>query len=346
MPTITTVDAAWTSGITMDEGELRRAETTSFLGDGSNNGVRGGIVRHGDNSLAVAVNGSDQITVQSGAFVIPGATGLGVYRGSLPATTSAVGITARNATNPRIDLIVIQIVSGQAQVRTVDGTASSSPTAPAMPANAIEIARLNVPRVANGAVVVDTSWRTYATGLGGDLYVESAARLPGSGNQKGQRAIALDTGAEHRWTGTTWRAEGVTSDFTPTLTAVTTNPTLGTGAITTGRWVERDGWVTYQYRIRFGTSGVAAGSGTYLISLPVPPSTAWANRSVGTGVISDASSGGMSPVWLTVNGTASQIVMLFPASWPSGTAASVNHLNTVTWAASDEMTGTVTYERA
>lgn len=230
MPTITTIDAAWTSGITMDEGELRRAETTSFLGDGSNNGVRGGIVRHGDNSLAVAVNGSDQITVQSGAFVIPGATGLGVYRGSLPATTSAVGIAARNATNPRIDLVVIQIVSGQAQVRTVDGTASSSPSAPALPANAIEIARLNVPRVANGAVVVDTSWRTYATGLGGTLYAESSARLPGSGNQKGQKAVALDTGIEHYWDGTGWWAGeaevGATSISAGASISIGTNSTL------------------------------------------------------------------------------------------------------------------------
>lgn len=204
MPTITTVDATWTNAMTMDEAELRRADTTMFLGNGTANGVRGGVVRHGDTSLAVSVNGSDQVTVQPGAAVIPAATGLGAHRTSLPAATAATGLTARNATNPRIDLIVIQMVSGAAVVRTVDGTPSSSPSAPALPASSIELARVTVPPVGGGAVTVDSTWRAYATGLGGTLYVETAARLPGSGNQKGQPAFALDTGRDYAWNGTAW----------------------------------------------------------------------------------------------------------------------------------------------
>lgn len=209
MPTITTVDATWTNAMAMDEAELRRADTAMFLGDGSANGVRGGVVRHGDTSLAVTVNGSDQVTVQAGACVVPAATGLGVYRASLSAATSATGLAARNATNPRIDLVVIQIVSGAAVVKTVDGTPSSSPTAPALPASSIELARLTVPALGGGAVTVDSTWRSYATALGGTLYVETSARLPGSGNQPGQRAVALDTGRPHLWnsTKTAWELE-------------------------------------------------------------------------------------------------------------------------------------------
>lgn len=205
MPTITTVDATWDTGTTMDASELRRADTAMFLGDGSVNGVRGGIVRHGDNSLAVAVNGSDQVSVQAGAFVVPAATGLGVYRGSLAATTSNVALTARNATNPRIDLVVVQVASGSvATVKTIDGTPAASPSAPALPAQHIELARLNVPATGGGAVTVDSTWRAYAASLGGNLYVETAARLPGSGNQKGQWAVALDTGRDYVWNGTAW----------------------------------------------------------------------------------------------------------------------------------------------
>ncbi len=204
MPTITTVDATWDTGVTMDASELRRADTAMFLGNGADNGVRSGIVRHGDTSLAVAVNGSDQVTVAAGAFVIASALGLGVYRGSLPAATSAVALTARNGTNPRIDLVVIQVNGTNATLKTIDGNPSSSPTAPALPAQHIELARLTVPQVGGGAVTVDSSWRTYATALGGTLYVETAARLPGSGNQKGQRAVALDTGVEWVWNGTAW----------------------------------------------------------------------------------------------------------------------------------------------
>lgn len=205
MPTITTVDAAWTPGpIEFTDAEARRFDTAMFLGDGSNNGVRGGIVRHGDSSLAVSVNGSDQITVQAGAFVIPAATGLGVYRGALSAATAASEALTRNGTNPRIDLVVIEATSTGAVVKTIEGTPGASPSAPALPAQHIELARLTVPAVSGGAVTVDSTYRAYATGLGGTLYVETADRLPGSGNQKGQRAVALDTGVEYRWSGTAW----------------------------------------------------------------------------------------------------------------------------------------------
>jgi hypothetical protein len=225
MPTITTVEATWTNDMTLDEAKLRRADTTMFLGDGSANGVRGGVVRHGDTSLAVTVNGADQVTVQAGAAVIPAATGLGAYRASLSAATSATGLAARNATNPRIDLVVIQIVAGAAVVKTVDGTPSSSPTAPALPASSIELARLTVPALGGGAVTVDSTWRSYAAGLGAKLLVETAARLPGSGNQKGQEATALDTGLDYRWDGTTWVSSapvGMTS-YSPTLIGFATS---------------------------------------------------------------------------------------------------------------------------
>lgn len=207
MPTITTVDATWDTGVTLDAAELKRADTAMFLGDGSVNGVRGGVVRHGDNSLAVTVNGSDQVTVQAGAFVIPSSLGLGVYRGSLAAATSAVALTARNGTNPRIDLVVIQVNGTNATVKTIDGTPSSSPTAPTLPAQHIELARLTVPQVGGGAVTVDSTWRAYAAALGASLLVETVNRLPGSGNQKGQRAVALDSGRDYRWNGTAWRRQ-------------------------------------------------------------------------------------------------------------------------------------------
>jgi hypothetical protein len=218
MPTITTVDATWDTGVTLDAAELRRADTAMFLGDGSANGVRGGVVRHGDTSLAVSVNGSDQVTVQPGAFVIPAATGLGIYRGSLPAATSAVGLSARNGTNPRIDLIVIQVTGTAAVVKTIDGTPGASPSPPALPAQHIELARANVPQTGGGAVIVDSTWRSYATGLGGTLYVETSARLPGSGNQKGQRAIALDTGVVHTWDGSAWNTPQVIKAVTLSAT--------------------------------------------------------------------------------------------------------------------------------
>ena len=63
------------------------------------------------------------------------------------------------------------------------------------------------------------------------------------------------------------------TSFTPTLTAVTTDPTLGTGPTQTGGYVQFGTLVTGQAQIRFGSSGAAAGSGAYRVNLPVSADT-------------------------------------------------------------------------
>lgn len=204
MPTIATTEAFIVDGVATSALEQRLYDTAMFAGDGSNNGVRGGIAYHGSTSLGVTVNGSDQVTVQAGAVVIPAGTGQGVWRGTLAAATSAVALTARNSTNPRIDLVVAQATGTTLVIKTIDGTPAASPVAPALPAQHIELARLTVPQVAGGAVTVDSSWRTLVNSHGGTLKVPTAARLPGSGNTIGDAAVALDTGFEHQWNGTAW----------------------------------------------------------------------------------------------------------------------------------------------
>ena len=60
--------------------------------------------------------------------------------------------------------------------------------------------------------------------------------------------------------------------YTPTLTAVTTNPTLGsTGKIEDGYWTQVGKTVFFNLRLQFGTSGVSTGSGSYTVTLPVAP---------------------------------------------------------------------------
>jgi len=63
-------------------------------------------------------------------------------------------------------------------------------------------------------------------------------------------------------------AFGACSTYTPTLTATTTSPTLGSGAVRIGRYfrVQKQGWLTVQ--IWVASSGYAAGTGTYEIDLP------------------------------------------------------------------------------
>lgn len=62
--------------------------------------------------------------------------------------------------------------------------------------------------------------------------------------------------------------------FTPVLSATTTHPTLGTGVETMGRYFIvplTDDYIDLCYLtagIQFGTSGAAAGSGTYFLEIP------------------------------------------------------------------------------
>ena len=83
--------------------------------------------------------------------------------------------------------------------------------------------------------------------------------------------------------------------YTPTLTATTTNPTLSTDAshTVTGEYAKIGNRVKVWVYIEFGTAGVNAGSGQYIISLPTTaskPTISGTNQpSVGSGRIFDSS---------------------------------------------------------
>lgn len=62
--------------------------------------------------------------------------------------------------------------------------------------------------------------------------------------------------------GTPW------TSYTPALTAATTNPTLGTGSVQSAEYRINGDMLECRGYIAFGTSGAAAGSGSYFISLP------------------------------------------------------------------------------
>jgi hypothetical protein len=63
------------------------------------------------------------------------------------------------------------------------------------------------------------------------------------------------------------------TSWQPTLTAIGTNPTLGTGAVRTSYIWRNGNAVEVWFNITFGSSGVNAGSGNYYLLLPVmyPP---------------------------------------------------------------------------
>lgn len=216
MPLPVSMDATWLDGsVSFNAQELRRADSALFYGEGSAGlGVQGGIARHSDTSLAVTVNASDVVTVQPGAVVIPGnfGTGNGVYRTALASAETGT-LTARNATNPRIDLVVFRVldtsvVAGHGaytgRIEIIAGTPAASPVAPSLPTLAVELARITVPIAGGAAATVDSSFRQFSAALGGILPVATATRLPSTPNPKWVRAVAIDTGREYIWNGTAW----------------------------------------------------------------------------------------------------------------------------------------------
>lgn len=59
--------------------------------------------------------------------------------------------------------------------------------------------------------------------------------------------------------------------YTPTFTASTTNPTLGTGGSVLGRYLHMGDLVFVEIDQKFGSSGMNPGSGSYRFSVPVRP---------------------------------------------------------------------------
>lgn len=198
MPTLATTDSTWVNDATVsyDAAELRRADAALF----SSGGVASG--------LAVSVDASDVVTVTSGRWVIDGdstVTGTGVYRGGIGASAS-VALDARDATNSRIDLVVARqydpdVVPAHTEsagkIEVITGTPAASPTAPALPDLAVELARITVPASGGAAASVDNSNRTSATTR---VAEEGVARGKFSGTISGGTAdVAHGLGVVPTW---------------------------------------------------------------------------------------------------------------------------------------------------
>lgn len=295
------LDATWVNTASYDPGELRRADSTIFAGDGSAFGVSGGIVRHGDTSLAVTVDGSDNVTIQAGAVVIPGnaVAGTGCYRFALGAAVTNA-LPARDATNPRIDTIVAQArdtdVVGThgaytGRLAVISGTAAATPAAPSIGTMAVELARITVPATGGGSSSVDSSHRTYASAIGGEIIAASSAMLPTSA-AKFQRARALDTGVRYEWDGSTWQALEWTQSGTVTITP-TTSDIQKTQAVTFPRAF------TSTPRVQLTAStGISDGANAYSLAL-------WASPVSTSGFTANLRRGNTTPtaIYWTASGT-------------------------------------------
>jgi hypothetical protein len=131
---------------------------------------------------------------------------------------------------------------------------------------------------------------------------------------------------------------GAWTSSVPTLTAVSVNPGLGTGATAKGRYMQFGSLVIYAGEIIFGTSP-SAGTGTYKISLPVALTTSRTDV-LGNGQGFDSST----------STAANASVYVFDANnfcmRHDGTSGLFQHNVPWTWAAGDRIDFLLIYEAA
>jgi hypothetical protein len=162
-----------------------------------------------------------------------------------------------------------------------------------------------------------------------------------------ERLARTDKGCEELYISGTWyevpRIGGggsAWSTYTPQLTASTTNPTLGTGSVVNGSYVRYGRTVHLNVNIKFGTSGVNAGSGFYHISLPVVAKTLSAGNHMGSAQGHDNSaSNAVDGVCRIGSGGYDKAQLLLQDNLVSNSAP-------WTWAAQDQIHLSITYEAA
>jgi hypothetical protein len=133
----------------------------------------------------------------------------------------------------------------------------------------------------------------------------------------------------------------LTGTYTSTLTAVTTNPTLGTGGSANGRYTLFGGkFCTVRGSIVFGTSGTNAGSGQYLIALPFAASTGITGGVPNTGAGVVRCAGGLNVTTCFISSGSSNLAMLTTGgnNVASGAPGA--------WTINDYLSFTITYEIA
>lgn len=162
---------------------------------------------------------------------------------------------------------------------------------------------------------------------------------------EGMFIYETDTDRSAKYTGSAWEYTGSSRvTFGPTLTATTTNPTLGSGSMQAGHYTILPGpSVAFTFFIRFGTSGAAAGNGQYLIPLPIAAAAVSGfgtdQPAMGAGSMRDNSAGSIQSATTYVPGSNLAVCALLS----DNTGGTVGNAFPWTWAASDYVAGSILY---
>lgn len=222
------------------------------------------------------LHGTEAVTDQGGYFAWNNTTETLAW----PASTSL----------PRVDSLILRVIDtdygsdpagSKATWEVVSGTPAASPTPVADSAFAaagafyhpgawLRVADFTVPASSTNLAAATVSNKRKFVRIGRKT-ICLTADLP-TDAQTGDEAVTIDgLCTTYVYYNSAWNVKNhvITGTYTPVLTASTTNPTMGTGATAEGRYTIFGGkWCIVRGTIQFGTSGAAAGTGQYLISLP------------------------------------------------------------------------------
>jgi hypothetical protein len=144
--------------------------------------------------------------------------------------------------------------------------------------------------------------------------------------------------------------------YSPSLTATTTNPNLGADGTTAGTYLELPGgFILGYFTIVFSGAGAAAGTGTYLVSLPVALDTTFHSSSIGGGTVHDilgkftlrdGSTDLTSMTGIVRRALAAEttLVRLTPEGFSGKAADEVTSSSPFTWASGDALSGNFVYK--
>lgn len=279
-----------------------------------------------------------------------------LYRGTVGnsaatvATTSTAGVSTINS---------VVATNKTSSAHTFSITVGGIYIAYAMPIAAYQTITLDIRQVANPGTVIQ-AWADAASSV--DISISAAVQTPslflGSGTGSPEGVLTANQGAT--WVQTNdaslgnmiWRKlsgtgntgwypdfEGRWKTYTPTLTAVTTNPTNWTQ---TGYYTQYGKAVVAKILLSAGAS-MTAGSGIYRVNLPV---NANANYFAEVGSIALYDSSATNQVHsAAVIQTATYFQMQYQATH-IGVLTLAQNTTPWTWAANDTIRGTITYEAA
>lgn len=302
-----------------------------------------------------AAGANFSVDVDTGAAVIAGddITDQGMYAVQSTAATN-LAVASPPVSGTRIHRVVARVKDhlhdGSWAVNTyewalevLEDTGSGTP---ATPASAISLATVSVAAAQSSVLAANiTDTRVVALLGPSRRSLVNATTLPANPGA-GEEVWRTDTRTVQFWDSSVsawlemFRA-GAWTTYTPVLTASSVNPTLGTGSVVDGSWVRDGRKVTVHVGVAFGSSGAAAGTGTYRISLPVTAKTLTTGFHIGGAFGNDLSAAdgvdgvsriGASGGWDKVEMMLNNALATAAVPW--------------TWANGDTFSLTITYEAA